>query len=82
MDMYQDFTTAVCHASEPQSATAKHPGCPPAHACCHGHSQQVGVLSDGQEFYFTALPVGFHFDHDDIVIEGPVREIDHPPQLS
>lgn len=81
VDAYQDFTCAKQHASERQTSKNQS-DCPANHTCCHGHSHATGMLSDAPDFAFAALPAENLFDYSDAVVEGPVREIDYPPQLS
>ncbi|MBE2179287.1 MAG: hypothetical protein IAE97_02335 [Chthoniobacterales bacterium] len=79
---YEDFSCATRHASEHQASASQQSDCASSHTCCHSHSHLPVALAEAPNFVFAALTSGFSFDLKDFPAEGPVREIDHPPQLS
>ncbi|MBN8707965.1 MAG: hypothetical protein J0I10_01200 [Verrucomicrobia bacterium] len=80
---YQDSSCATQHASERQKSDSKQqPDCPAGHSCCNSHSHILGALAEAPAYAFVALASGSFQDHGDTVVEGPIAEIDYPPQLS
>ena len=80
---YEDFTHPLKHASERQTSESEQPVCPTGHtSCCHSHSHVIGALAEAPNFSILALSSDYYFERVDSVVEGPIREIDYPPQLS
>ncbi|MDX2081267.1 MAG: hypothetical protein SFU53_10825 [Terrimicrobiaceae bacterium] len=79
---YEDFTHPAQHASESKTSESGQPGCPAGHTCCNSHSHLLGALAESPNFTFLTLTSGSYFELADSVVEGPIREIDYPPQLS
>ncbi len=52
------------------------------HHCCHTHSPATSVVSDDRGLATPHLRSGSLPVINDFAPEQPVREIDHPPQLS
>lgn len=78
---YEDWAHSPDHSAECRS-TGK-AGDPIGHStCCHSHCHGIGTVPVGK--VVTSGPVGVevYFDREDSLVEGPAREIDHPPQLS
>lgn len=82
LDAYQDIVCVKEHASERQTSDSKTPNCPANHTCCHFHTHMAGAFLEASSFVFSDLISVPYFDRSDAVVEGPVREIDYPPQLS
>lgn len=80
---YEDFTHPQKHASERQTSESEQPVCLTGHtSCCHSHSHVIGALAEAPNFSILALSSDYYFERVDSVVEGPIREIDYPPQLS
>lgn len=73
---------SMIHESEHQTPISDDSGCPADHACCLNHPLLIGTLPEALAFVPLALTPDFSFDRGNFVVEGPVRKIDHPPQLS
>lgn len=80
--VYEDFLCSKAHASEHQATDTEQQDCPTDHTCCHSHSQTLLTLTEAPAFlYISQISCSFS-DRDESAVEGPVRKIDHPPQLS
>lgn len=80
---YEDVFHPSKHASERHTSESEQPACPTGHTtCCHGHSHVIGALAEAPNFSIVASSSDYYFDRVDSVVEGPIREIDYPPQLS
>ncbi|MBN8708690.1 MAG: hypothetical protein BGO12_05225 [Verrucomicrobia bacterium 61-8] len=84
--MAHTATEVVCgddHAAEVQCADAgDHGSCPAEHSGCHAHGHLSLALSDSDSALYVALTADPLPISDEAVLDAPVREIDHPPQLS
>lgn len=80
---YEDFSCAMQHELERQSAGADPEDCPVGHACCcQSHVHSVVILAEAPSFLFEAIASGNFFERDTAPHQGPTREVDYPPQLS
>lgn len=71
------------HAAEVQCAdAADNETCPAEHSGCHAHVHLSLALSDSDSALYVALTADPLQISDEAVLDAPVREIDHPPQLS
>ncbi len=84
--MAHAVTEVACvddHAAEVQCADAGDDGsCPAEHSGCHAHVHLSLALSDSDSALYVALTTDPLRIADEAVLDAPVREIDHPPQLS
>ena len=81
-DAYQDYTCTSQHAPERQASDSTQSNCPLNHTCCHGHAHPIGALTEAPAFTLPVLTSNQFHDGSEAAIEGPVLEIDYPPQLS
>ena len=80
---YQDSSCGSEHATEQHTSDGKQQsGCPAEHACCSTHSHILGTLTDTPAFAFIISDTPAYIEFGDTAVEGPVFEIDYPPQLS
>lgn len=80
---YEEFSHSSEQPSERHATESEQQRCPTGHkTCCHGHSNLVGTFSEAPASLVTTSNSGGYFDRVDSVVEGPIREIDYPPQLS
>jgi hypothetical protein len=71
------------HAVEVQCADSGENGsCPAEHSGCHAHVHLSLALSDADSALYVALTADPLRISDEAALDAPVREIDHPPQLS
>ena len=78
---FEDWSHSLDNFAECQNTDQA--GDPIEHStCCHGHTHGIGILSSTTPLSLRPLGVGVYFDEEYSLTEGPVREIDYPPQLS
>jgi len=78
---YEDWSHSGGHSAECQPTDKS--GDPVGHPkCCHGHSHGIGIFPSTTPLSLRPQGVEIYFDRENSLIEGPVREIDYPPQLS
>jgi len=84
--MTHAVTEVACvddHAVEVQCAESGENGsCPAEHSGCHSHVHLSLALSDTDSALYVALTADPLQVSDEAALDAPVREIDHPPQLS
>lgn len=69
------------HAAEVQCADSEG-NCPTEHSGCHSHVHISLALSDADSALYVSLTANPLQTSDEAALDAPVREIDHPPQLS
>lgn len=69
------------HSAETQCADVES-SCPAEHSGCHAHAHLSLALSDADSALYVALTADPMRISDEASLDAPVREIEHPPQLS
>lgn len=79
----QDASCSKEHASERSSSSLQdQPDCPAGHSCCKSHSHVIGALEEVSPYTFIVSASGTFIDCGARAAEGPVQDIEYPPQLS
>lgn len=80
---YDDLTSCVdvC-TSEHASNSDTDSSCPVGNSCSHSHAHGFIALTDAPEFLFVSHAATSFPDANELLLDGPCREIDYPPQLS
>ncbi len=80
LHVVEDFQSA--HEICDPACSPDHENCPPDDSCCQVQVHMLTALLE--DFRLPCFPTmtGRLFPDDSRCLEGPVRKIDHPPQLS
>ncbi|PTX97108.1 hypothetical protein DB345_08005 [Spartobacteria bacterium LR76] len=77
-----ELVCADDHAVEHCADAGENESCPAEHSGCHAHVHLSLALSDTDSALYVALTADPLQVSDEAALDAPVREIDHPPQLS